>query len=295
MSDVASLRAAELAILNAPFEERGWERAVESVARATHSSGAHLLGMGGPLLLPLNVVVGNYAGYESYFANPELHGRSNWRVGSTTVPMAIQHEADYAAYRRSHPTADYDDGVSDLDVPFGCQSALLLDRNSMLGLAILRSWRDGPCDADTLRDFAMLRHQLARALRVQMAMDGEAAELMVGDKGALGGATILLDRHGSLCALTETAEQLLDEQGPLRLDGLAVRLRCATEDRHFQQALARLLKSDGHRDVMVHQARVGGRGGSHGRDWRLFAIRLPQRPHGLGFDPHLAVTLKRAA
>lgn len=254
MSDVAYLRETELAILNAPFEDRGWERAVDSIARVTGSSGAHLLGMGGPLLMPLNVVVGNYAGYEAYFANPELHGRCNWRVGSTTVPMAIQHEADYAAYRRTYDTSDYDDGVSDLDIPFGCQSALLIDCNSMLGLAILRSLRDGPCGADTLRDFAMLRYQLARAVRVQMAMDGEAAEVMVGDMGGLSSATILLDRHGSLCALTETAEQLLDATGPLRLDGLAVRLRCADEDRHFQQALARLLKSDGHRDAMVHQA-----------------------------------------
>lgn len=295
MSDVAYLREAELAILNAPFQERGWERAVAGIARATRSSGAHLLGMGGPLLLPLNVVHGNYAGRESYFVNHHLHGECNWRVGSTTVPMAIQHEPDYAAYRLHHDTSDYDDAVSDLDIPFGCQSALLLDSNMMFGLALLRSNRDGPCGARMLSDFAKLCRQLARAVRVEMALDGEAAQLMVGGTGALTSATILLDRHGSLCAMSDTAQGLFEEAGPLRLDGLAVRLHSPSEDGQLQQALARLLKSDAYRDVVVHQARVGGRNGSARKDWRLVAARLPQRTHGLGFDPHLAITLKRAA
>ena len=291
MLDVAFLRETELAILNAPFEERGWEQAIDGIARATRSSGAHLLGIGGPMLMPLNVVIGNFAGYEAYFSNAELHGRSNWRVGTVTEPMAIQHEADYAAYRQLHPTSDYDDGVSDLDIPFGCQSAMFLDSNSMIGLALLRSRRDGPCQAETLRSFSRLRYQLSRAIRVQMALDGEAAELMVSDTGSLNGATILLDRHGSLCALTACAEHLLGEAGPLRLDGLAVRLSDPAKDRHFQQALGRLLKSDAHRDVLVHETLVEGPpGGSHA--WRLAAIRLPRRQNGLGFEPHLVISAR---
>lgn len=288
------LRESELAILNAPFEERGWALAIESIAKVTRSSGAHLLGLGGPMLVPLNVVVGNYAGYEAYFADPELHGRNNWRVGTVTVPMAVQHEADYAAYRRDHPTSDYDDGVSDLDIPFGCQSAMFLDSNSMVGLALLRSRRDGPCRMETLRDFTLLRYQLSRAIRMQMALDGEAAELMVGDTRSLNNATILLDRHGSVSALTGAAEELLGESGPLRLDGLALRLCDRTEDRHFQNALARLLKSDGRRDALIHQAQVTSRYGCPISSWKLFALRLPPRPHGLGFEPHLAISLRPA-
>ena len=171
---------------------------------------------------------------------------------------------------------------------------MFLDHNGMIGLALLRSRRDGPCQAETLRDFARLRHQLARSIRVQMALDGEAAELMVGDTSSLGSATILLDRHGGLCALSECAEQLLDDTGPLRLDGLSLRLSEPAEDRPFQQALARLLRSDGHRDVLVHQVQVGRRRDRRRRGWDLVAVRLPQRPHGLGFEPQLAITLKAA-
>lgn len=289
------MREAELSILNAAFEADGWARATESIAAVTGSAGAQLIAIGGPMLLPLNFVAGNYSGYESYFRDPALHGQSNWRVSTTIAPMQIQHEADYAAYRLNHDTSDYDDAVADLDIPFGCQSAILFDRNNLLGLALLRSIKDGPCTGQVLADFAILRTQLARAVRMQIALDGEAAELMVGDLSAMSGATILLDRHGSLCALSECAEPLLGDAGPLHLDGLAIRLRDRARDRHFQTALAQLLKSDGHRDSVVYQTRVGQVGRAGRTEWNLYAVRLPHRIKSLGFDPHIAVTLKPVA
>jgi len=290
-----SLRQTELAILNAPFEERGWERAVIGIVESTGSSAGHLLGIGGPLLLPLNVFAGDAPGVERYLGDPRFHGSINWRVGSTTAPMAIQHEAHYEAYRKLHDTSDYDDAASDLDIQFGCQSALLMDSQSMLGIAVMRSRRTGPCTVETLRRFALLRTQLSRAVRVQMALDGEAAETMVGDLGSVQCATLLLDRHGSLCALTPAAEQLFEGHGPMRLAGLAVELRDRAQNNSFQRALGRLLASDAYRDVMVHETYVGRGPNGSGREWRLFVVRLPHRPSGLGFDPHLAVTLKRAA
>ena len=285
------LRLAEQRILNAPFEERGWERAVEAVADATGSHAANLLGIGGPLFLPLSVFVGAPAAHRRYIDNPDLHGPCNWRVGSTTTPMAIQHEADYAAYRRVHDTADYDDASSDMDIPFGCQSALMLDSRSMVGLAVLRSRKDGPTTSEVRSAFAYLRHQMARAVRMQIALDGEAAELMVGDLEALNGATLLLDRHGGIAALTPAAEALFKDGGPLRLAGVGVELEQAGENAQMVRLMARLLRSEP--GGQVGQMRIGQAANRPHGQWRLFITRLPdRRDHGLGFEPHLAMTLK---
>lgn len=287
-----SLHDAELALLNAPFEGNGWHLAVQAIADATRSSAAHLLGTGGPLLLPLNVFAGDVPGIEKYLGDPRFHGASNWRVGSVTTPMAIQHEEHYAEYRRHSDTSDYDDAASDLDIMFGCQSAVLLDRHNLLGLALLRGRRNGPCSAETLSRFSRLRHQLARAVRMQIALDGEAAETMLGHFGPNQCATLLLDRHANLCALSAAAERLFEDGGPLHLSGLAVELRSRPDNRTFQEALKRLLASDGRHGPVVHETRVGRcRDHARGR-WRLFIVRLPHRPHGLGFDPHVAVTFK---
>ena len=289
MSDRA-LRQAELRILNAPFEERGWENALEAVAEATRSHAAQLLGIGGPLLIPLNIFVGPPATYRHYIEDAELHGPCNWRVGSTATPMAIQHEGDYAAYRLSHETSDYDDAVSDMDIQYGCQSALLLDPRNMIGLALLRGRRDGPSTSETLSRFAFLRHQMARAVRMQIALDGEASELMVGDLEAVHGATLLLDRHGCIAALTPAAETMLND-GPLRLVGLAVELADQAENAKFVRLIAQMLRGEPPGDAV--RMRVGCSAGHPRGRWQLFITSLPQRlGHGLGFEPRLALTFK---
>jgi len=288
------LREAELSILNAPFEERGWERALVAIAEATGSHAAQLLGIGGPLLVPLNIFVGPPASFRNYIGDPELHGRCNWRVGSTTVPMAIQHEEHYRAYRSTQPTSDYDDAASEMDIPFGCQSALILDEHNLLGLAVLRGRRDGPCDDEVLSRFAHLRHQVSRAVQTQIALDGEASQLMLGNLHSLQGATILLDRHGCIAAMSPSAEALFTEGGPFRLSGITVELRDRRENEQLNMMLARVFQAE--YSSHVERARIGRRPSDPAGRWGLFVTRLPRRlDHGLGFDPYVALTAKAAS
>ncbi len=291
-SEASFLRQTELALINAPFEPDGWRRAVAMVATATASPSANLVGMGGPMLLPFNIFSGpDQQRSERYFADPALWGACNWRVNCTTVPMAIQHEAHYRAARALGGTADYDDAVSDLDIPYGCQSAIMMGQGGFVGLAVMRGRRDGPCDEHSLARFRKLTLTLQRAIRVQLAVDGEAGELMLGDMDGLSSATILLDRHGNLCALTRRAEDLFEAEGPLALNGLSVRLRNRDEDRSCHRAMARLLGHGGE-GPHVHQMRAGAGANGLRAAWMLYLVRLPARDHGLGFDPHLAMTLK---
>ena len=73
----SDVRAAEAAILNAPFDERGWERATLAIAQATGSTAAQLLGFGGPLLVPLNVVAGEIGGPTGHLCHAHLYGPCN--------------------------------------------------------------------------------------------------------------------------------------------------------------------------------------------------------------------------
>lgn len=286
------LRQTELALINAPFEEDGWMRATAMVATATHSSTANLVGMGGPMLMPFNIFSGpERARLDRYFSNTSLWGSCNWRVGSTTVPMAIQHEPHYAAYRAGADTADYDDAVADLDIGFGCQSALMMDRYGFVGLAIMRGRREGPCTDQTLAAFRSLATTTERAIRMQLALDGEAAELMLGHFGSMSSATLLLDRHGNLAAMTAAAEQLFERDGLFDLVGLSPRLRHRDECRLHDQLLARLLNEAGAQPMILQQS-VGRDAAYPGGRWKMLLLRLPAREHGLGFDPHVALTVK---
>ena len=289
------LRETELALLNAPFEAGGWTRAIDMVASATGGAGANLVGLGGPLALSLNLFTGREEALaDRYFARPELWGACNWRVNCSARPLSVQHDSHYAAYRQTVDTSDYDDAVADLDMQFGCQSVLVSDSRTFLGLAVFRGRREGLCDVSALERFRALLRPLHRALRLQMALSGEAAELMVGDLSALDSAVVLIDRHGCLCALSPAAERLVEPDGPIRLSGLMFELCDGADNRRMQSALARLLSSEGADDSSwVQEMRVVHAAAADLHDgWVARAFRLPQREHGLGFNPHVAIAFE---
>jgi len=286
------LRQAELAFLNAPFSPEGWAVAMGELAAVTRTRVAQLIGVGGPLALPLNLLTEQLHDPHGHLNNPVIYGPANWRINTTRQAMTLEHEPHYQAYREQRGWSFYDDAVSDLDLPHGCQSALMLDSNGIVGISLLRSSKEGPCTAEVLDSFSYLARHAQRALRVQLALGHEAADLMLSGLHGRREATILLDRYGLVCAMSEAAEALFDIPDGLRLEGHALRLPNPYEDRALVAAMHRLLSSDGVQGPVLHQSRIGLSPGWPGGRWRLFITRLPRVPHHFHFEPQLAVTLK---
>lgn len=284
------VRQAELAFLNAPFETDGWLRAVEQMAEVTGSATGQLCGIAGPMRLPYNLLSDAPHDPHGHLHNPMLYGPENWRIGVTRGVLTVQHEEDYAAFRARHRTSFYDDAISDLDVPFGCQTALSTNGDDLLGLALLRSHRDGPCSSDVLVTFRRLAWQAQRSMRVQIALGQESAELMLSGLSAHGEATLLLDRFGGVAALSPAAERLFDEAHALRLQGLRPVPVHKEEADEFDAALARLLASDGVTGPILHQFRLGRSAAYPRGRWRGILARLPVARCELGFAAELALT-----
>lgn len=286
----SAVHSAQIALLNAPFTPGGWNRAIEAVAIATGSSAAQLIGVGGSTMLSLNIVEGEIVGNTAHINDPSLYGPCNWRINCVGAPMSIQHEGHYRAYAARHDTADYDDAVADVDLPFGCQSLMIMEERWAVGLALLRRHRDGPCDADVLNDFAYLRHHAARSVTMQAALDEQVADVALGDLARVHSAVVLLDRHGLLRAVSEMAQPLFEDGGPLRRSRQSVWLRDPDCNQAVQSAIARLLDADFIQGPIVHQTLI--RAAPHERArWRLTLMRLPNIESGIGFNAHLAMTV----
>lgn len=286
-----AVRDAERAFLNAPFDPDGWHHAIQMVAQATNSANAQLIGIGGPRTGPFNVIGIVPPDPHGHLTNAHLHGKVNWRVGSTLGAGTLQHEADYAAYRALHDTQDYDDACSDLDGLFGCQMALILDPSCLIGLTLMRSRRDGPCDSHAIESFRLIARQAMRAVRVQLALGLEAADLMLSGLNGEREATFLLDSFGQLAGLTVGAERLFDHPHGLKLDGMAPRLANADEQRALEGAYRRLFASDGISGPVLHEMRAGRSADRPEGRWRVHVVRLPAVVHAFNFQPALAVTL----
>jgi hypothetical protein len=288
------LREAELALLNAPFEQDGWARALELVAHASGGAGVNLVGLGGPQALSLNLLTGRDGELvQRYFAEPELWGSCNWRVNCAAMPMTIVHERHYDAYRQGADTTDYDDAVADLDMQFGCQAVLISDPRSFVGAALFRGRREGPCGAETLASFHQLLRPFHRALRLQQALSAGAAELIIGDVGSADSAVLLIDGRGCVAALTARAETLAGSGGPIRISGRRFELSNWRENARMQRVLASLLADpEGDEASWVQELNVGCDAESAQPRWTARAFRLPTRRGGLGFDARVAIAFE---
>ena len=288
-----AVRETEVAFLNAPFTDAGWDHAIRLLAEATGSALAQLCGGGLGPGLTFNLLSEDRHDPHNHIVNPQLYGPENWRINCTTGgARSIQDERHYAAYRNHNPTTFYDDAVSDLDLPFGCQSPLMLDSGGLVGLALLRSSKDGRCTPDILAAFARMARQAHRAVLVQYALGQQRGEAMLAGLATSGEMTLLLDRSGGLVALTPSAECLFDYPCGLQLEGSAVRLPRSDEDAALKCAIGRLLASDGYSGPVVHQAIVG-RSDAHPQGlWELFLTRLPARYDLIGVEAQVAMTLR---
>lgn len=285
------VKEAELAFLNAPFADDGWHQAVRVLAAATGSDIAQLCGSGQGPGLSFNIFSDDRHDPHGHLDNPLLYGAENWRVGVTMQARQIQFERDYAVYRAHHQTGYYDDAISDLDLPFGCQSALLLDSNGMFGLALLRSARNGRTTPEALAAFTSVARQAYRAVRVQMALGEEAATMLLSGLDRCQEATLLLDGHSNVLAMTEAAEALFDHPAGLRLSGLAVTLADPAEARSLAAAGQRLLASDGLSGPILHEVRVGRSADRPQGRWRALLVRIGGPTSILSVEPQLALTL----
>jgi hypothetical protein len=115
--------------------------------------------------------------------------------------------------------------------------------------------------------------------------------MLLGDLDRCSEATLLLDGHANLLAMTHAAETLFDHPAGLRLSGLAVTLADAAEARSLAGACQRLLASDGVTGPILHEVRVGRSGDRPQGRWRALLVRIGGPASALSVEPQLALTL----
>lgn len=279
----SQVRAAELALLNAPFGPGGWDEAIHAAAIACGGRGANLVRLGGSLPT-LNIITGQDADRaHRYLACPDLWGPENWRVGSAQQAMAVSFDSHYQSYRAAIATSTYDDAALDLDMEFGCQAVLAEDGAGFVGLAIIRGRREGRCNPDAVATFKRLVVTAERAVRAERALGGEAAELASGQLARLCVPTMLTDGHGIVQAMSPAAEAVVISGRVARMRFSSLSLVDPEEDLRFQAALGALLRFDQRRGCTTELAFPDGR--------RIGLVHRPPVHGGLGFEPQLSLTL----
>ncbi len=215
----------------APFTEGGWEGALDSLARATGSLRGQLIGIGGPSLIPFNLI--------THVDGPELDEfvaieggcpERNFRVAASGATFEIIHEGHYAAAQAALKDDVYNDFCRAYDLPHGVQTVLRQGDGWMIGLAVNRTHRDGISSADERQHFADAVPHALQAVQLQWAMDNQGVALLSKGYEQVSLAAFILDGVGLVRALTPAAEAALGAGLNLR----ERRLRLADKDEQIE-------------------------------------------------------------
>ncbi|WP_447755723.1 helix-turn-helix transcriptional regulator [Sphingopyxis fribergensis] len=285
----------ENAFLAAPFEEDGWNAALRLFARRTGSSRAQLLGLGDEATL-FNFMPDIDAAYQREFMEIEAwRPEVNWRVAASGRPLEILSEAHYDVVRQHSGTDDYEEHIRRWEGVHGCQTVLVEGEGLLVGLASLRSEGDGRTEERDRNLFAAGAAYALAAVRMQQAMARRGAAMTVGAFDAIGVAAFLIDRHGTVAALSAAAEAIVGDPAGGALCLRKGRLGAARRDADalVRAAVGRALNGTS-ADAAMQQYWIGSpREGGGGLLCELF--RLPQREWDFGFDPRVLVVARRAA
>ncbi|AJA09328.1 response regulator containing a CheY-like receiver domain and an HTH DNA-binding domain [Sphingopyxis fribergensis] len=281
----------ENTFLAAPFEEDGWNMALRLFARRTGSSRAQLLGLGDEATL-FNFMPDIDAAYQREFL--EIEGwrpEVNWRVAASGRPMEILSEVHYDIARQHSGTDDYEEHVRKWDGVHGCQTVLVEGEGLLVGLASLRSEREGRSDERDQKMFAAGASYALAAVRMQQAMARRGAAMTVGAFDAIGVAAFLIDRHGAVAALSGSAEAIVGDRAGGALCVRRGRLGAARRDADavLQAALGRAQSGAVMQQYWIGSPLEGGAG------LLCEIFRLPRREWDFGFDPRVLVVARRAA
>ncbi len=275
--------------LSAAVEPARWLGALGSLAETTGSNHAQLIGIGPDYATDFNWISSLTAGQEAAFARGDLHlPAQNFRVaarGQLPVPTGaptLIHEGHYEDARRTLTSDDYLDLCRDWQIWNGAQIDVRADEGGLIGLALLRSDRNGVTrDADRAL-LAAMRAPIAAAIDLQVALEHQGHKMVAGSFETMSAACFVLDRRRRVRARTPATEPLL-RNGVVRVVDGQLRLGDRARGAALDVALSAIEDGALSRRVVVQAV---------GRRIICQVKRLPAQAFALGFAPYVVVIVR---
>lgn len=270
-----------------------WLDALAQLAKATGSRAGELIGLGSEHAVPFNWVTDLGPDWVEEFlaidgGNPAVNPFV--RAGVRARPLEVLASSDFVTpeeRRRGYFLADF---ARRHDTSYICLSPLIKEHESVIGLAVIRSASEGEINAQQRAVFASLVPHVRTAVRTQMALEHQGAQLIAGALEALSLTAFVCDRAGAVKAMTPTAEALVSEGAALRLKNGQLRAANPADTRRLTDgidaAIGAIIRPDTPRGNAIVVR------GTTGEPLTLTVVPLPRTEHAFGFNPRVLVVAR---
>ncbi|KQW80929.1 hypothetical protein ASC65_13255 [Brevundimonas sp. Root1279] len=269
-----------------------WLDALDGFARATGSRSGQIIGLGAAAAVPFNWMTEMPPESVTDFldaggGDPRVNRRV--ALGGAAAEGRILTDGDFPAYGRPDDPLELRGWVERYDVPHICLSPLIKGEGLLVGLAAMRTHRQGHFEAEDRKVFARLAPHIRSAVRTQMLLADQGSAVLSGALAALQIAAFICDGRGAVLGRTPLTEPLLEAGVHVRLRG--GRLSACNE------ADGRLLSAE---IVMASRGGPGGLAGSvvlrdvAGLEPLLAdVVALPRERHPFALERPVLVLVRR--
>jgi DNA-binding CsgD family transcriptional regulator len=283
---------------SAALEGKGWYAALGGLAEATGSRSGQLISVGVDSAVPLNILTNIDPASQKAFA--EARGGDpaiNPRVGAgwKSPILKVMAESDFMTPEEHKRNPHYREFLRPWDIPYICLATLERQASALIGLAVLRTRKQGHIEPEERRVFASIAPHVRAAVRTHIALEGQGDALLTGAMEALSIPAFVCDHLGLVRKLTPAAEMLVSSGCGLQLK--LGRLQAA----HPVDAKA---LSDALDAAAIDRDRVGApfartlvvrKAEKHPTPLVLDVIALPNRRFEFTFAPRLLILVRGAA
>ena len=243
--------------------ELPWEEAVAEMAALTGSMAGELIGLGANAAVSFNLITGFGPEVSQAFVaagggDPMINSRV--RIGSSIAVGELRDEADFTTADDVKRHGAYGEWIRQHDFANVCLTPLVRDDNLLIGLAAVRSSRQGNIGADEKKAFAALAAHARMAVRTQLMLQQQSLATAAGILDALGASVFVCDAAGRVLALSVAAERLASEGTRLRLvHGQIVPVEASAQAAlHAAIAATARERAPGNGPIVLRDAEGGG-------------------------------------
>jgi DNA-binding CsgD family transcriptional regulator len=227
---------------SAAVDHSRWYAALEGLAAATGSRSGELITIGSNAAVPINIMTNldpaiHEAAAKCRIGDPAFNPRVN--AGMRAPLLKVLAERDFLTPQEYAKHPHYDEFARPWGIPYICLTTLERQQDLLIGLAVLRSEREGHIGSEERDVFASLAPHVRAAVRMQIALEGNGAALLKGALEALAVPAFVCGRTGDVQALTPHAEELVRGTRGLALRNQRLRACRDEEDKTLHEAIMR--------------------------------------------------------
>lgn len=198
----------------------GWHRALERLAAATDSRSGELICISADGTAPTHVVTNVDPEALQHFDQarggmPQINPRVEAGFGAGLLQPVTESDFITPEDHRRHP--HYREFAFPWDLAFICLTTLHREPGMTIGMSVIRSQRQGHINDEQKRIFATLAPHVRAAVRMQQLLGANGASLVAGTLDSMSIPAFVCDLHGRVQRMTQSAEHLVSDGGPLRL------------------------------------------------------------------------------